>query len=98
VAERAPSGVWYYLEAADQARFKALWPARQGARYDADEHDALIDLGLLEVEEFNPGPNGENRNDVGLSTAGERELHRLAKLAAEKFERKTALQQRPQSA
>lgn len=88
MGERAPISITFYLSRADAELFAALYAARMGERYDERVHDKLIEAGFLEIDKFNPGPNGECLDDVELSTKGKGELHRLAKLSAAEFESK----------
>jgi hypothetical protein len=97
MGERAPLSVTFYLGEADAALFRSLWPAVKGCRFDEHAHQKLIDQGLLEVEEFNPGPNGECNDDVRLTKKGESEIVRLKQLADEGFKNKRASTTRARS-
>lgn len=88
MSDRAPLSVTFYLDADDAELFRALHEARKGERFDERRHRELVDKGLIEVEEFNPGPNGECMDDVRLTNAGERKLGELRQRAAEVFEKK----------
>lgn len=86
--ESAPLSVVFYLSSTDAALFRLLHAARVGADYVPERHDKLIAAGLLEVDEFNPQPDGTRLDDVVLTDAGQRELARLHGVARETFERK----------
>lgn len=88
MADRAPASVWFYLDERDAALFKQIHAARTGGAYDEDEHDKLIAAGFLELDPYNPQPDGTCMNDVRLTSKGEAEINRLARLAAERFEAK----------
>jgi hypothetical protein len=88
VPERAPLSVTFYLEPKDAELFASLHAAHMGSRYDERAHDELLEAGLLELEEFNPGPDGENMDDVRLSNAGARKMLELRERARIGFEAK----------
>lgn len=88
VAERAPLSITYYLSGNDAELFASLFPLRTGGPYDEREHDALIERGLAERDEWGRQLDGTYQLDVRLTNKGERELARLRAKAAAEFESK----------
>lgn len=90
MGERAPISITFYLDKDDADLLRSLWPAQKGCRFDRDLHEKLIEEGYLEVDKFNPGPDGECLDDVRITKKAEREIVRMKNAADVGFKARRA--------